>query len=151
MSIPATRKKVEAWRQILICQARMIRLVEAELENQNLIPLTFYDVLLQLRSAPEQTMRFRDLNGEIVLSRSALSRALDRMVIRRLIRKLECPEDPRGLLLQMTDQGEAALKAAWPVYRSQIEKLFGEEFMEAELNFLITKLSAVNERLKAGE
>lgn len=148
MSTAASRKQVEAWRQILICQARIVRLVEAELEKENLIPLTFYDVLLQLRSAPEQTMRFRELNGEIVLSRSALSRALDRMVKRRLIRKLDCPEDPRGLLLQMTKEGEIALKAAWPVYRRQIGKLFGQEFEEPELDFLITKLSTLNENLK---
>jgi len=143
-----TRKQVEAWRQLLICQARMIRLIEIELRRQNLIPLTFYDVLLQLRYAPDYTMRFRDLNGEIVMSRSALSRAIDRMVKRHLVRKLDCPEDPRGLLLQMTSDGESSLKAAWPVYRQQIERLFGRHFTETDLDFLKTKLSALNETLE---
>jgi DNA-binding MarR family transcriptional regulator len=141
-------KQVDAWRQLLICQARMVRLIEHELESRELIPLTFYDVLLQLRYAPDRTLRFRDLNGEIVLSRSALSRAIDRMVEQQLVSKLDCPEDPRGLLLQMTSEGENALKAAWPVYRRRIEGLFGKHFNEAELNFLTAKLSAVNESLK---
>jgi DNA-binding MarR family transcriptional regulator len=71
------------------------------------------------------------------------------MVERRLVCKLDCPEDPRGLLLQMTNEGENALKAAWPVYRRKIEDLFGKHFTEAELEFLAVKLSVVNESLKA--
>jgi hypothetical protein len=48
----------------------------------------------------------------------------------------------------MTRKGERIFKAAWPVYRRQIERLFGQYLIETDLDFLMTKLSALNQTLK---
>jgi DNA-binding MarR family transcriptional regulator len=139
MATDSATLQVDAWAALLVFQSRLIRQVERALESRRLIPLTFYDVLIQLRDAPKRTVRFRELKGEMVLSRSALSRCVDRMAAEGLVAKEECPEDPRGLNVRMLPAGQAALKAAWPVYREQILSKFGRHFSEQELHFMIER------------
>jgi DNA-binding MarR family transcriptional regulator len=141
------RKQVAAWQQLLICQSRIVRAVEREFESQDLVSFGFYDILLQLRHAPGREKRFREINGEVVLSRSALSRCVDRMTAAGLVEKLDCPEDPRGLIVRITHQGEQELKKAWPVYRRLIETLFGQHFTPDELEFLANRFANVTEQL----
>ncbi|MBV8212638.1 MAG: winged helix-turn-helix transcriptional regulator [Verrucomicrobia bacterium] len=148
MSDSLTQKQVAAWRQLLVCHSRIIRLIEREFESQGLVSFTFYDILFHLRHAPNREMRFRDINGEVVLSRSALSRCLDRMAQEGLVAKLDCPEDPRGLIVQITGKGEAELKKAWPVYRHLIVNLFGRHFKEGELDFLAQRFGKVADGLE---
>jgi DNA-binding MarR family transcriptional regulator len=147
VSSSLTQKQVAAWRQLLVCHSRIIRLIEREFESQGLVPFTFYDILFHLRHAPNREMRFRDINGEVVLSRSALSRCLDRMTTEGLVAKLDCPEDPRGLVVQITRKGEAELKKAWPIYRNLIVNLFGRHFKENELDFLAQRFAKVADEL----
>ena len=132
---------------MLVCHSRIIRLVEREFETRGLVSFTFYHVLLHLLHAPNREMRFRDINGEVVLSRSALSRCLDRMTAQRLIEKLDCPEDPRGLVVKITTKGEAELKKAWPVYRNLIVNLFGRHFTEHELESMAQRFTKVTDEL----
>ena len=147
MSNSSTQRQVSAWRQFLVCHSRIVRLIEREFETRGLVSFTFYDILLHLRHAPNREMRFREINGEVVLSRSALSRCLDRMAGEALVVKLDCPEDPRGLVLQITNKGEGELKKAWPVYRNLIVQLFGRHFSEEELDFLAQRFTKVIDEL----
>jgi len=144
------KKELAAWQQLLICHSRIVRAVERELEREQLVPLSSYDVLLHLRYSPNRRLRFRDLNGEIVLSRSALSRCIDRLADAQLVSKDGCPEDPRGLMIELTSAGETALKSAWPTYRKQIHALFGTHFSDEELDFIVTKFSALAQMLSEG-
>jgi DNA-binding MarR family transcriptional regulator len=150
VSMPAdpVSLQVDAWAALLVFQSRLIRQVERALERRGLIPLTFYDVLLQLRGAPGRSLRFRDLQTEIVLSRSALSRCVDRMVSAGLVAKDECPEDPRGMIVRLLPAGKAALKAAWPVYREQILANFGRHFSDEELQFLADRFEKLKGELE---
>jgi DNA-binding MarR family transcriptional regulator len=101
--------------------------------------------------APKREKRFREINGEVVLSRSALSRCVDRMAASGLVEKLDCQEDPRGLIVRITDQGEQELKRAWPIYRRLIESLFGRHFTADELEFLAKRFANVTSHLISQE
>jgi hypothetical protein len=68
-----------------------------------------------------------------------------------LVEKLGCPEDPRGLIVRITDQGEEELKKAWPVYRRLIESLFGQHFAADELDFLADRCANVTSHLMSQE
>ncbi|MBA3832998.1 MAG: winged helix-turn-helix transcriptional regulator [Chthoniobacterales bacterium] len=144
MSDAISKKQVAAWQQMLMAQSRIVRLIEQQFQMQKLVPFTHYDILLQLRYAPERQMRFREITGEIVLSKSALSRCIDRMASAGLVEKLDCPHDPRGLVVRLTSEGENELKKAWPVYRKQIECLFGTHFSERELDFLAKRFAKIS-------
>lgn len=147
MPVSLTQNQVAAWQQLLICQSRIVRLVEREFEALGLVSFSFYDILLHLRHAPNREMRFREINGEVVLSRSALSRCVDRMAASALVEKLDCAEDPRGLIVRITKEGEDALKKAWPVYQKLIVSLFGRHFSEDELAFLAERFAKVTDDL----
>ena len=147
MEAEAASLPVDAWAALLVFQSQLVRQVERALERHGLIPLTFYDVLLQLRRAPGQSLRFRELKGEIVLSRSALSRCVDRMASAGLVAKVECPEDPRGINVRLLPAGKAALKAAWPVYREQILSTFRSHFSDEELRFLLERFTKLKDEL----
>jgi DNA-binding MarR family transcriptional regulator len=144
MSTPLIRKQVAAWQQLMICQSRIVRMVEREFQSQGLVSFGFYDILLHLRYAPNREKRFREINGEVVLSRSALSRCIDRMTAEGLVEKQDCPEDPRGLMVRITAKGERELRKAWPVYLKLIETLFGRHFTAEELEFLASRFARVN-------
>lgn len=146
MSADPVSLQVDAWAALLLFQSRFIRQVERALERRGLIPLTFYDVLLQLRGP--RSLRFRDLQAEIVLSRSALSRCVDRMASAGLVAKDDCPEDPRGMIVRLLPAGKAALKAAWPVYREQILANFGRHFSAEELHFLVDRFGKLKGALE---
>ncbi len=141
-------RQVAAWQQLLLCESRIVRLVEREFEVRGLVPFIFYDILLQLRYAPDQAKRFRDITPEVVLSRSALSRCIDRMAALGLVKKLDCADDPRGLIIRITVAGKKELKRAWPIYREQIEKLFGRHFKATELDFLADRFAQISRALK---
>jgi DNA-binding MarR family transcriptional regulator len=147
MPTPLIRQQIAAWQQLMICQSRIVRTVEREFESRGLVSFGFYDILLHLRYAPNREKRFREINGEVILSRSALSRCIDRMTKLGLVKKLDCPEDPRGLIVRITAKGEQELKKAWPVYRELIETLFGRHFTTGELEFLAARFGNVNDRL----
>jgi DNA-binding MarR family transcriptional regulator len=147
MPTPLIRKQVAAWQQLLICQSRIVRVVEREFESRGLVSFGFYDILLHLRHAPKREKRFREIHGEVVLSRSALSRCVDRMAASGLVEKLDCPDDPRGLIVRITHKGEHELKKAWPVYRKLIETLFGRHFSSDELEFLAQRFAKATEQL----
>ncbi|PZR79251.1 MAG: MarR family transcriptional regulator [Chthoniobacterales bacterium] len=140
-------KQIVAWEQLFIAQARIVRAVEAEFVARGLVPFTYYDILLQLRYAPKRQLRFREIAGEILLSKSALSRCIDRMAAAGLVKKLECQDDPRGLVVALTSAGKNELRKAWPVYRKQIESLFGSHFSARELDFLATRCAQISREL----
>lgn len=64
-----------------------------------------YDVLHVLSTVGEEGMRLKRLNEYVALTQSSLSRMLDRLEARRFVLKWQDPEDARGLLLRLTDQG----------------------------------------------
>lgn len=117
--------QLAAWRALLNAHAAAVGAIEAKLAAADRIPLTWYDVLWALRKqtgAP--CLRFRALQEEIVLSRSALSRLVDTLAKAGLVRKAPCAEDARGLDVILTEKGQKALAAAWPVYGEGIAEHF---------------------------
>jgi DNA-binding MarR family transcriptional regulator len=95
-----------------------------ELAAAGVIPSDLYDVLLALDRAPDRRLRLSDLADHVVLSRSGLTRLVDRLEKQGLLRRERCPEDRRGAFAVLTEAGLDALRKAWPVYRDAIERHF---------------------------
>ena len=75
------------------------------------LPLSRYDVLLNLAEAPGGRLRMQELSASVLLSKSGLSRLVDRMVAAGLVRRERCEDDRRGWFAVLTDQGRSALAA----------------------------------------
>ena len=117
-----------AWRAFLRAHSTMLRRIADDLEEAELPPLSWYDVLAALRDAPtDQRLKQVELAERVLLSNSGLSRLLDRIEAKGLLARVRCPGDRRSLHVQLTDEGAAMLERMWPVYVRGI----AEDFLPA--------------------
>jgi DNA-binding MarR family transcriptional regulator len=135
-----------AWARFLYTHATLIDQIEAELAAEDLPPLSWYDVLWSLEKAESGRLRMHELAHAVVLSRSNLTRLIDRLEAAGLTKRERCDDDRRGAYAAITPEGQEMRKKMWPVYRKQIERLFAAHFTtkEAELlNALLGRLLEV--------
>ena len=115
-----------AWRTFLKAHAIIIDRIDRDLEAAKLPPLSTYDVLIELYEAPEGRLRMHELAERVVLSRSGLTRLVDRLEAEGLLRRDRSGRDRRGAYAVITEQGIAALRRTWPVYARGIAEYFAQ-------------------------
>jgi DNA-binding MarR family transcriptional regulator len=93
-------------------------------------------VLLQLAEAPQRRLRMAELADRALLSRSGLTRLVDRLQGEGLVRREPSPEDARGTFTVLTRDGLARLRAAAPVHLAGIRRHWLARFSDAELREL---------------
>ena len=96
-------------------------------DEADLPPLAWYDVLAVLRDAPDQRLRQVEIAERVLLSNSGLSRLLDRIVARGLVERISCESDRRAFFVCLTDEGRDMLEKMWPVYARGV----AEDFLPA--------------------
>jgi len=121
-----------AWRLFLQAHKELTNALAAELEAERDLPLSWYDVLIQLSQEPDGRMRMQDLARRILLSKSGLTRLFDRMQETGLVQRESCPDDRRGTHAALTPAGRRTLQRAMPVHRRGIEQHFSSQLTETE-------------------
>src|SRR4029450_4085475 len=89
---------IGAWRWLLLAHAAALRAIEADLRRAGTIPLTWYDVLLELNAGPDERLRMQELSDRVVLSRTRVSRLVDELVEEGLVERVPSGEGRRGRL-----------------------------------------------------
>jgi DNA-binding MarR family transcriptional regulator len=117
-------EETAAWRAFLRCHSLMLRQIESDLAEAGLPPLGWYDVLWALYEAPENHLQPSALADSIVLSRSGLSRMVDRIEEAGYVRRRACPGDRRAIHVELTAEGRRMLEEMWPVYARGIADHF---------------------------
>jgi len=112
---------LDTWRAFLNAHARVTRAISRDLAAAGLPDLSVYDVLWALYKRP---LRVNQLADAVVLSRTAMSRFVDRLASAGYVRREPDPDDRRALQVTITDEGRALLKRMWPVYERGIETHF---------------------------
>lgn len=100
------------WRKFLRVHAEVTRRLEADLLAEHQLSLGSYDVLVQLVEAPGHRLRMTELADAVLLSRSGLTRLVDRLEREGLVAREACPSDARGLFAVLTEAGYARLRSA---------------------------------------
>ena len=136
MMIELEESRLSAWRKFLTAHARLIEQIEHELAEAKVLPLGWYDVLLALYEAPDRRLRMHELASAVVLSRSGLTRLVDRLEAEGLLARERCGTDRRGAYAVLTDAGLAALRQAWPVYMRGIVEHFAGYLNDEEVRVL---------------
>jgi DNA-binding MarR family transcriptional regulator len=113
-----------AWRAFLTAHAAIIRILEAELDSEQAMSLADFDVLVQLSSAPEHGLRMSDLADRVLLSRSGMTRRVDRLEIAGLVARRDCDADRRGAYAVITTPGLERLRAALPTHLRGVDEHF---------------------------
>lgn len=115
-----------AWARFVTAQALLLDRIEAAFAEAELPPLAWYDVLWILENEQHGRLRMADLARKAVVSRSNVTRLSDRLEKAGLVARSDCQVDGRGTVCELTAKGRALRAKMWPVYKKQIDNLFGK-------------------------
>ena len=107
--------------------------LDAQLEAEHGLPLTSYEVLVRLEDADGCKMRMHDIASSVWLSRSGLTRLIDRLERDELLTRKACDSDARGAYAVLTDAGRRKLAEARATHLAGVRELFLSHFSEPEL------------------
>lgn len=138
--------KKAAWELFLQSQARLMQQLGHELDDTGQVPLSTYDVLVQLAENGGR-LRLRDLVDRVVLSQPGLSRKVARLEQEGLVQRQPDPADGRGVLVKLTRRGRAALRRAAVVHIAGVERVFTDRITQDEA----VVLARVFQRLLDGQ
>src|SRR5690348_3085254 len=114
--------ELAVWRTLLRVQIRVSRQLQADLQAEHDLALGSYEVLLHLAEAPDGRLRMNDLADRVLLSRSGLTRLVDRLQRDGLVERELCHDDARGLFASITPDGRERVRAATPTHRQGIRE-----------------------------
>jgi DNA-binding MarR family transcriptional regulator len=134
---------VAAWAALLRVHAALVPQLDRELQAACRLPLTWYDVLLELNSAAGRRLSMGELGAVAVVSRSRVSRVVDQLAAEGLVAREANPEDRRSAYASITEAGRARLRAAAPVYLAGIERHFSARMSATEARAVATALEKV--------
>ncbi len=129
-------RELAAWRGMLEAHARLVGDLDAELERDHGLPLSSYEVLMYLGDADNGRLRMSELADRLLLSRSGISRLVDRLQRQGLVERHRCPDDGRGFEAALTTSGRAKLGAARPDHLAGVRRHFLARLEPAELDSL---------------
>jgi DNA-binding MarR family transcriptional regulator len=141
--VPSTGCELAAWRELLRTHASLVKTLDREMDQAHDLSLSSYEVLLFLGSAEGSRMRMCDLADSVLLSRSGLTRLIDRLERGGLVVRDSCEQDARGAYAVLTDAGLAKLAAARDTHLAGVHAHFLDRFSAEELELLSTLLERV--------
>lgn len=131
-----TLGELRAWRGLLRAHACLAKRLDAELEQAHGLPMTSYEVLYHLEEATGGRMRMCELAEQAQLSRSGLTRLVDRLEREGLLERCSCDHDARGSYACLTPAGRERLEAARGTHLAVVREHFLSRFSESELSLL---------------
>ena len=134
---------VAAWAALLRVHAALVPALDQELQATHGLPITWYDVLLELNAAPERRLTMGELGAAAVVSRSRVSRVVDELVNAGLVSREANPGDRRSAFATITPAGRRRLRAAAPTYLAGIQRLFTERMTTREAQTMADALTKV--------
>ena len=117
-------RELQAWHGLLEAHTVLAGALDAELQAQHGLSLSQYEVLKVVGDAPGEEMRMADVADGVLLSRSGLTRLVDRLVCGGLLERRACPSDARGALAHLTPAGRERLDAARRTHLQGVRRLF---------------------------
>ena len=148
MPVATPDPRQRAWARFVTAQAMLLERIEASFAEADLPPLAWYDVLWILESEEKGWLRMADLARKAVISRSNVTRLSDRMEQAGLVARSDCPVDGRGTVCALTAKGRALRAKMWPLYKKQIESLFGKHLDAREAESLAASFETMIQSMK---
>jgi DNA-binding MarR family transcriptional regulator len=132
-----------AWAGLLRVHAALVPRLDRELQAACQLPLTWYDVLLELNAAPDKRLSMGELGEAAVVSRTRVSRVVDALVAAGLVEREANPDDKRSAYAKITEAGRKRLREAAPVYLGGIERHFTSRMTATEARTVAEALAKV--------
>ena len=141
--LTARDPRLAPWRAFLLAHARVSRRLDEELRLEHDLSIAEYDTLLSLALAPGRRMRMGPLAERVILSKSGVTRLVDRLVGDELVERSACLADARGAEAVLTDRGLARLREASPTHLRGISEHFLSILDDADLAVIERSMAAV--------
>ena len=122
--LTARDPRLSPWRAFLLAHARVSRRLDEELRAEHDVSFAEYDALLTIAQAPERRIRMGLLAEEVLLSKSGVTRLIDRLVSDGLVERSACLADARGAEAVLTDRGLERLRSASQTHLRGISEHF---------------------------
>src|SRR3954449_6405578 len=133
----------DTWGALLKVHAALVPRLDRELQEGHGLPLTWYDVLLELNTAPERRLTMGQLGSVTAVSRTRVSRVVDDLVRAGLVAREPNPDDGRSAYAALTGAGRAALRKAAPTYVAAVRREFADHLTAREGEILAGALRKV--------
>ena len=125
-----------AWSGFIRAHASIIRELDAELRAAHGLPLSSFDVLVQLSLAPDDRMQMHKLAEAVHISRSGLTRLVDRLERQGLIERHRGERDPRQVFACITELGLERLAETTPTHLAGVRRRFLEQLTRTQMSQL---------------
>lgn len=129
---PLSAEELAAWRGFLRVHSALTKELDAELAAEHGLPLSSYEVLLFVNDAPGGRMRMAELADSVLISRSGLTRLVDRLERAGLVEREGCDTDARGLNAVVTPAGRRAFAAARTTHLAGVRERFLDRLDDSE-------------------
>lgn len=133
----------ETWGALLKVHAVLVPRLDRELQDAHGLPLTWYDVLLELNSAPERRLTMGHLGAVATVSRTRVSRVVNELVRAGLATREPNVDDGRSAFAALTPAGRTALRKAAPTYVAAVQREFADHLTPRETEVLAGALRKV--------
>jgi DNA-binding MarR family transcriptional regulator len=133
----------ETWGALLKVHAALVPRLDRELQETHGLPLTWYDVLLELNAAPERRLTMGQLGAVAAVSRTRVSRVVDELVQAGMVGREPNPADGRSAFAALTPAGRTALRKAAPTYLAAVQREFTDHLTPREGEVLAGALRKV--------
>ena len=139
-----------AW--ALVQRAHVVagRRIDAELIRRHDLPLAAYDVLEALDAAPARRLRMAELAERVVLSRSGVSRVVDKLERQGRVSRQSCDDDLRGTYAALTPEGRRCVVEAAMTHAACVREQFGAALGTDGARALVGALTPLVQALAAG-
>lgn len=149
--LTARDPRLAPWRAFLLAHARVSRRLDEELRAEHDLSFAEYDALLTIAQAPERRIRMGLLAEEVLLSKSGVTRLIDRLVNDGLVERSACLADARGAEAVLTSRGLDRLRAASRTHLRGISEHFLAVMDSASLETLERSMTAVARQAGPGQ
>jgi len=133
----------ETWGALLKVHAALVPRFDRELQETHGLPLTWYDVLLELNAAPERRLTMGQLGSVAAVSRTRVSRVVEELLRAGLVAREPNPDDGRSAFAALTPAGRAVLRKAAPTYLAAVQRDFAAHFTAREGEIMARALRRV--------
>lgn len=124
--------RFSTWPLLLEAHAVLVERLERDLEAAGGPPLTWYDVMVQLSNAEDGALTMKELAASVLLSKSGVTRLVDRMVAAGYVERTACATDRRVVYARITDEGRALMDRFAPKHIADVERYFSRHMTDTE-------------------
>lgn len=135
--------EMRAWQALLHSYHEVIRTLDRELRDEHDLTLASYDVLVRLARAPERSLRMTELARRVLITPSGVTRMIDGLVDRGMVRRKPAPDDGRVALASLTAAGLRTVRAAARTHLRGIQEHFTGKLSRTQLRAVASALEFI--------